>query len=774
MKRRNFISASNEYCEIDNWIAAPYIRKEFSLTFPPKKAELSIVSSGLYELYINGTRFTKGALAPYISNPDHVCYEDTYDVTKLLHEGENVLGIILGNGFANQCVIAWNYAQATFRAPLSVAVRMDILGPHDELTVESDDTFKTYPSPVLFDMYRYGMHYDACRELEGWNKPGFDDSAWKPVLQVPGPKGRIAPCKADAVKIQYELLPVSKEKQEDFYYLYSSGKCEADPILETYVREGWLYDFGKSRAGVCRLKIKGERGQKITLRHCEALRDGKFNLNSIYTIRGFEGENAHIDLFQKDTYILKGGEEEIFVPFFTYHGFRYVLVEGITDKQATDDLLTFIVFNSDIRKRASFSSSDDILNKLYDMGIHADLSNFVYVPTDCPHREKNGWTGDVAVSAEQFLLNFDCSESLRVWLESVRYAQLEDGMLPGIVPTGGWGYHWGNGPRWDSVIVEIPYYTWKYDGRTDLIEENADMIMKYLDYISGRRNEKGLVKCGLGDWCQPGSGNRNISSPLEYTDSCMVYEMAEKTSFLMQQIGREADAKKAEQLAGEMKAAIRDHLVDFHTMTAAGACQTSQALGLYLGIFEKEEYAAAYSRLKELIEEKGRHIDCGMIGLRCIFHVLFENGDGSLAYEMITRADEPSYGSMIRRGGTALFEALEENGVQESQNHHFFGDILNLFISKLAGLQINPNRKDPNHILVMPQIIKEVETATASFRSQRGVVSVSWNVKGSGRQLIVEVPEGMYGEVVWRGATQSLQTGRNVFGGTNAECNNCR
>ena len=261
-------------------------------------------------------------------------------------------------------------------------------------------------------------------------------------------------------------------------------------------------------------------------------------------------------------------------------------------------------------------------------------------------------------------------------MENIRYAQLDSGMLPGIVPTAGWGYHWGNGPRWDSVITEIPYYAWKYDGRTDLIEENAEMILKYLDYIKGRRDERGLVKCGLGDWCQPGSDNIHISSPLEFTDSCMVLEMAQKTSAMMSRIGKIEYAKKAEQLEREMRTAIRGYLIDEKTMTAAGNCQTSQALGLYLGIFEDEEYPVAYQKLIELIEAKDRHVDCGMIGLRCIFHVLFENGDGSLAYEMITREDGPSYGNMIKSGGTALFESLIANGVQESQNHHFFGDNL--------------------------------------------------------------------------------------------------
>lgn len=761
MQKRKFIGAAYEYCDINRWVPAPYIRKSFCLNFKLSGARLFIATPGFYELYVNGCKITKGELAPYISNPDHICYEDIYNISGLLKEGENVVGIILGNGFANQCITSWGYSKASFRAPLCVAVSLEILGEQQALFIESDESFKTYMSPVLFDMYRYGMYYDACKEMEGWCSPGFDDSLWNTVHLVEAPKGKVCLCEADPVRVQYELTPVYIKKQQDFYYLHSSSKEGAEHLQETYVKEGWLYDFGKSCTGVCRLKIRGKRGQKVTLRHCETLRDGNFNLNSIYTIR--EDYAGYIHLFQADTYILKGGDEEIFTPFFTYHGFRYVLVEGITKEQATEDLLTFLVFNSDIRKRAFFCSSDRTLNTLYDMGIHADLSNFVYFPTDCPHREKNGWTGDIAVSAEQLLLNFDCSESLRVWMESVRCAQLESGMLPGIVPTAGWGYHWGNGPRWDSVITEVPYYVLKYDGRTDLIVENADMMMKYLNYISGRRDERGLVKCGLGDWCQPGSDNIRISSPLEFTDSCMVFEMASKVSFMMRQIDREEDAKIADKLAREIKQAIREHLLDKETMTAAGACQTSQALGLYLGIFEAGECTVAYKRLLEFIEAKKRHVDCGMIGLRCIFHVLFEHGDGSLAYEMITREDEPSYGSMIKRGGTALFEALEDNGVQESQNHHFLGDILNLFISKLAGIVVNPDMTDEKHILIAPHMIDKVEEVFASFKASKGEVCVSYKNEQEKAELVVEMPEGMYGEVLWKGERKKLQKGRNVF-----------
>lgn len=754
----NFISASKKYCELEQWEPAPYIRKVFELPFSAETAKLSVCTPGFYELYLNGERITKGEMAPYISNPDHICYYDSYEIAEKLLEGKNVIGLILGNGFANQCVPGWNFDQAPFRAPLSVAVKLEAENKEETYLLESDESFRCHPSPVLFDMYRYGMYYDATREVKNWCMPDFDDSDWAYVSVVDAPRGEQRLCKTDPVRVVKELEARNIEKQEDFYYLHEATATGAAVMPETYVKEGWLYDFGVSRAGICRLKIKGERGQKIILRHCETLKEGKFNFNSIYTFK--QDYNRYMHLFQTDTYVLRGGEEEIFVPFFTYHGFRYVLVEGITQEQATKDLLTCLICNSDLYQRGMFASSDQILNQLYEMGINADLANFVYFPTDCPHREKNGWTGDASVSASQLLLNFDCSESLRVWMENIRASQLECGMLPCIVPTGGWGYHWGNGPMWDSVISNLPYYALKYDGRIDLFKENEEMIRRYLEYIARRRDSRGLIACGLGDWCQPGKKSHEITTPLELSDSCMIYEMALKCAVMFEKTGNAAAKAFSEQLAAELKAAVRAHLIDFDTMTVKGCCQTAQVLPIALRIFEADEQEAAYRRLLELIHEKEDFVDCGMIGLRYIFHVLFENGDGSLAYHMITRKEAPSYGFMIQKGGTAFFESLCESDLNESQNHHFFGDILNLFVSKLAGLVINPDMTDPANILIRPYPIPEVNQASASFDSVHGKVCVEWKRTEDGIRLTAKIPEGIHGRLILGQKSVELSAGQ--------------
>ena len=710
-----FIKATDKYCSLNEHIPAPIFRKTFVLNEKAITANVEIAVSGFYELYINGVNVTNGLLAPYISNPDHLLYLDSYDIASYVKKGKNAIAVILGNGFANQDVTNWEFNKAPFRTPLKLALTATIETTEGRVEFGSDESFKVASSPILFDMYRYGVIYDAREEKPGFALPDFDDSSWESARIVQAPLGKIVrSSNVVPIRIRKQLKPKRIERQSDFYCLhYRSG----EPVKECYIKDGWLYDFGLNAAGVCKLRIKGERGQKVTIRHAERLKNGLFDIGSTVTIK--QDTEKSINYLQTDVYYLKGGEEEVFFPSFTYHGFRYAFVEGITEEQATTELLTYVVFNTDLKKRSDFECSDNTLNTLYDMAINADLSNFHHFPTDCPQREKNGWTGDASVSAHQFLLSFDCANSLGVWLDSARCAQTSEGKLPGIIPTSTWGYAWGSGPAWDAAIINIPYYAYRYDGRTDLIAENADMIEKYLAYISSRADERGLIACGLGDWCQPRAEGAPISSPLEFTDSIEVLDMAQKSAFMLNVIGREKASAFAKELEERTRLAIKKHLIDFDRGIAAGECQTSQALALRFGLFEEKDRARAYDALIDMIDKKGGHLDCGMIGLRYVFHVLFEGGDADLALNMIAREDAPSYGNMIKLGGTALFESTIPNGLQESENHHFYGDIIHLFISKLAGIRVNPMLTDPKALLYRLPFQKRLNTQAQATTLQR-------------------------------------------------------
>lgn len=751
MFSKKFVCRNNEVCDFDNHVPAPIFRKSFMLDSLPDEASLVICGLGLYELYVNGRHITKGALAPYINNPDDILYYDSYDIKNYLAKGENVIGVMLGNGFFNAFGgYVWDFDTAPWRGGLRLAFSLKMVKNGNATVIEADETVKTSASPIWLDDLRIGTFYDARNEQSGWNEPGFDDSGWDNCQIADIPLGEARLCEAEPVTVYKELAPLKITYFDDICYNTNSHITYDEPIESTRVKDVYMYDFGETNSGICKLKIKGERGQCVTLRFGEMLVDGKFSVRS--TINMVCDRGLHLEYPQTDKYILKGEGEEIFIPPFTYHGFRYALVEGITPEQATKDLLTFEVISSKMDKRADFTCSDETVNKLYEMTCRSDRSNLVYVPTDCPHREKNGWTADIALSAEHILMNMTAEKSLREWMRNVCKAQREDGAFPGIVPTAGWGFEWGNGPGWDAVCVCIPYYCYKYTGDTRIIKESLSAISRYLRYISAQRDENGLVEIGLGDWAQPlGNGiAEGVLAPLIFTDSAMVLDIAKKAVFLAETVGEKEIAEQAELLARQMKSAIREKLIDFETMTAFGECQTSQVLAIEFGIFEGGEIEPAFQRLLEIIEHNNNLMLCGVMGARYLFHILARNGYCDLALDMITADEYPSYANWVKSGCTALCETFLAEGQtiragQYSQNHHFWGDISSFFIQYLAGLKPNPECSDITEFEISPSFAKKLDYAGCEYESICGKIELSWKRRKDEIELSVKAPEGIRG-----------------------------
>ena len=252
----HFIKASNDLCDFDNHVPAPYIRKKFSLDFQPTNAEITICGLGFYELYINGVQVTKGPLAPYISNPDDVCYYDNYKIHHLLQKGDNVIGIILGNGFRNAFGgLVWDFDKAPCRGVPTVALCLEAFCRGDYFTLEADTSFKVHPSPVLFDDLRMGCQYDARKEITDWNMPDYDDSGWKNALPETTPKGLAKLCEADPIVVTDTIYATEITHHEQFPYCYESSAVGAAPMQSSIIKDVYIYDFGINGAGVTKLKI---------------------------------------------------------------------------------------------------------------------------------------------------------------------------------------------------------------------------------------------------------------------------------------------------------------------------------------------------------------------------------------------------------------------------------------------------------------------------------------------------------------------------------------
>lgn len=741
-----FFSATVDYNTYEKHVNAPYIRHAFSVK-DVEKAELLVSGLGFYELYLNGKNITKGLLAPYISNPDDMVYFDQYDVTDLLKNGENAVGLILGNGMQNaHGGRVWDFDIAKFRGAPRFAFSLCCTMKNGEtVTIEADESWKTAPSPIFFDDLRSGCFCDARLAQDGWCEAGFDDSAWKNVFRAEAPRGEYRLCDTDPIVVTEERAPVSI-REAVLYDVYDNRKnmrLDTQFKFDYHGKTGILYDFGVNTAGVLRLRIQGKPGQQIFIQTCEFV-------NS-------KGEPSYqnIDFYpdnyaQTDLYICKGESEEVFVPSFTYHGYRYAMVFGLEPEQVLPQTLTMLVANSDLKCRGGFECSDETMNKLGEMARRSDLANFYYFPTDCPHREKNGWTGDAACSAEHMLLTLTPERSFREWLRNICKAQADDGRLPGIVPTGGWGFGWGNGPAWDNVLTELCWQIYRMRGDLTPAKECSASILRYLSYIGGRRRPDGLVEIGLGDWLQPGHGAGEPTAPLYLTDSVMTMYIAKKSAELFSAMGKTMEMKFAKELYASMRAAIRKHCINFATMTVKSRCQTAQAICLYYGVFDESEKAEASRVLVQLVEEADTHIDVGMIGLRVIFHVLSDCGRSDLAWRMITRKDYPSYGQFLEQGLTSLAEDFvpqEKWDRPNSLNHHFFGDIVSWFIQKVVGIRVNPYNESPDNIDIRPDFLDALTNAKAHYDAPAGTVTVQWEKADDGITMTVEVPEKVFGEI---------------------------
>jgi len=711
---KKFIKATESACSFENHVAAPYIRKSFVIPFKPEKAIIDICGLGFYELYINGSRITKGALAPYISNPEHYCYIDEYDVTKYLHDGENVVGVILGNGFFNSFGGAvWDFDKAPWTGAPILALEFTAESAGNRYNFSADESFKVHSSPIIFDELRMGEYYDASKELCGWSSPGFDDSTWKNAICTDAPRGDFKLCEAEPIRIQKELKPVNIFRCTD----------------------GYIYDFGENNAGVCRLEINAIPGQRIELRHGELLKDGELDISSII----FGRTGYYYEYNQKDVYIAKGENKEVYVPSFTYHGFRYVLVKGITSEQATTDLLTYLVMSSDMKTIGDFKCSDETVNTLFDMVKRSDRSNFYYFPTDCPHREKNGWTGDASLSAAHMALLYDTEKSWREWLHNIRKAQTESGMLPGIVPTAGWGYEWGNGPAWDSVLFNLPYQLYKCRGCIDVIKENETAMMNYLQYAISRCDSDGTLAIGLGDWVPVGKKASDYDAPLALTDTVMLMDMARKAELMFKEINSDGNAEYACEIYKKLRTALRKTMIDTDTLLVKGNSESSQAIALYYGLFNEDEKEQAFARLLELIKDNNDSMDGGFIGLRALFHVLSEFGYTDMAFNMITKSEYPSYGHLIELGETTIVEQIMPDGVPcGSHNHHFLGDISRWFIENIGGLKIIDSRT----VEINPKPPKNITSAEAYYDFSDGRISVSWKRDESGINMNIKNQSG--------------------------------
>ncbi len=686
---------------------APYFRKEFTVTRKVKSARAYIAVAGLYELYIDGEKVGNHRLDPMYTRFDRRTLYVTYDVTNLISSGKNAVGVLLGNGWYNhQSTAVWYFDKAPWRNRPTFCIDLKIrYDDGSEETIISDNSWKTALSPVIFNSIYTAEHYDARLELPGWNTALFDDSKWKNVIYRAAPSQNI---------VSQQLYPIRNVEK-------ISAK-KVNRINDSV----YVIDFGRNISGVCELSISGETGTIIKLEHAERLHpDGRVDLSNI---------NVHYrptddtDPFQTDIFILSGKGEEKFMPKFNYKGFQFVELRSSKPVNVTTGNINAYFMHSDVPPAGEIVTSNPVINKIWKATNNSYLSNLFGYPTDCPQREKNGWTGDGQIAVETGLYNFDGITIYEKWLADHRDEQQPNGILPAIIPTGGWGYEWANGPDWTSSIAIIPWNIYLFYGDSRLLMDTYDNIKRYVNYITSI-SPAGLTTWGLGDWVPVKS-----KAPVELTSSIYYFVDATILSKAAALAGKDDDVKKYSALADKIKDAINAKYLNKETAIYGTGIQTELSVPLFWGIVPEELKPGVAMNLSKRVEADNNHIDVGLLGTKAILGALSDNGYADVAYKLASQETFPSWGWWIINGATTLFENWPIDASSDvSMNHIMFGEIGAWFYKTLGGIRPDPENPGFKNIILRPSFVEGLSSVASKHVSPYGEIISNWS---RSRQII--------------------------------------
>ncbi len=694
---------------------APYFRKSFGITKKIFNARAYIAVAGLYELYINGKQIGDHRLDPMYTRFDRRTLYVTHDITAQLQQGKNAIGVLLGNGWFNhQSTAVWYFHEAPWRARPAFCI--DIRIRYDDgstETITSGKDWKTALSPVIFNSIYTAEHYDARLEITHWNEPSFNDSAWKEVNYCAAPSTNIVAQVLHPIRNVEEVPVASVNKLNDTNY---------------------VFNLGKNISGVARIKVKGDAGTILRLKHGERLySNGHVDLSNIDVHYRPTDDK---DPFQTDIFIMKGnGNEEIFMPKFNYKGFQYIEVTSTKPVDLTGQSIKGYFMHSDVPAVGSISSSNPTIDKIWKATNNSYLSNLFGYPTDCPQREKNGWTGDAQIAIETGLYNFDGITIYEKWLADHRDEQQPNGVLPSIIPSDGWGYEWGNGPDWTSTIAIIPWNIYLFYGDSKLLHDCYDNIKRYVDHIDAAY-PSGLTTWGLGDWVPVKS-----KAPVELTSTAYYFADATILAKAAKLFGKTDDYKKYSALTEKIKQAFNTKYFNAATGVYGNGLQTELSVPLYWGLVPQPLKAKVAANLAKKIEADSVKLDVGLLGTKAILNALSENGYADLAYQLASKETFPSWGWWIANGATTLYENWPIDAASDiSMNHIMFGEIGAWMYKALGG--IKPTAENPGfkNVVLQPNFVKGLDHFSATHKGPYGTISSAWSRTETGRIYTVTIP----------------------------------
>lgn len=716
-----------------------------------KEARAHVAGLGYHEMYINSKKVSDYLHVPAFTDYNKRALYISYDITKhLQNDKENAVAVILGNGgFNEQRMSNWGSTFATWRRRPKMMCEIHIAYEDgSKEIVISDETWKTSTeSPFIFNNLYVGDYYDNRVNNTAWKAVSFNDSNWEKASLTTSPSPILEKFQMPPVRVHRQIKPVSMKK-------FSSNL--------------YVYDMGENFSGFCKIKVKGKKGTKVRMLFGELLDDdGKVNQKNIDLYYSPTEEHPTMTT---DMFILNGdGKYEEFQPTFTYRGFQYVQIESDNPIELKKNNLQGYFIYNDLTPVGNFSCSDTTLNKIWKAANQSYLSNWHNIPTDCPSREKNGWTADVWLAINMGLLNFDGVLAYEKWMKDLVDSQIETGQIPGIIPVSGYtrpksgekvAYQERIGPAWDAAMFIVPYKVYCHYGDISIIENTYETMVKYLEFLD-TRDKNGLLTYGLSDRNQ-----WHTETPPRYTSTLFYYI----DNLLMIKFSKllNKDASKYEKKLEEIKRAIKNHLYKPDRYIYSNGSQTAQAMALYLGIAPKEDEAKILDVLVKNVEKNGNRIDFGLFGAVTVPRVLTKHGYGDMVYNMVVKPTPPSWGYWVN---TLNSKTLLENWVQNftrsshggSLNHIFYGDISAWMTNCLAGINYDAANPGFKNVIIQPHFINSLDWVYGEYKSVRGLIVSKWERRNNNIVFEVQIPANTTATIIINGKEHKVGSGKHKY-----------
>ncbi|MFW6290382.1 MAG: family 78 glycoside hydrolase catalytic domain, partial [Mariniphaga sp.] len=707
---------------------APLLRKSFNINKTIEKAVVYTTGLGYFEIYMNGKKVGDDVLVPNQTNygkrdglmeqniplPDDfdeykVMYL-AYDVTDMLVDGENVVGSILGNGFYNPAKFwALGYGSPRFIAQLHLTY-----SDGTEETITTDQSWKASKSAILMDMVYYGEHYDARLEQPGWNAPGFDDSKWENVTSRKAPEGKMVAHTAHPDKVMERLKPVRIEKKYD-------GR--------------WIIDFGEEVSGWVKLTdMNGPEGHKIEIRYLSNL---------------WSGDNS---------YVFSGKGDESYAARFNWFVFRQVEILNWPGELRPEQITAEVVY-TEVDESAVFETSNPLINQINEIWKRAQTDNMHGgIASDCPHRERSAYTGDGQVACVTVMHNYDARNFYQKWIHDIIGAQIhETGYVPNCAP---WQPGCGGGVAWGASISIIPWEFYVHYGSIDILEDTYPAMKDYINYMQEWVGQNGIMHSqrtgrdgkvlkwfNLGEWVAPDELPAD-----ELVHTFYFWRTVDITAKTADALGKTREASRYAALAEKTRKAFQQRFYDPQKGSYGPA--GGNIFALVMGV-PQGQYNRVISALKDNIAANDGHLDTGIFGTQFFFETLTEHGMHDLAWEAMTKTEEPSYGRWIELGATTMWEKWGTGG---SHNHPMFGGGISWFYRKLAGMNADPGEPGYKHIIIRPRPVDDLSFVKYYNDTSYGKAGVHWEQGEDQFTMDVTVPVGSYATVNVPGRENSTIT----------------